>query len=321
MDNTMLLVGGLGLILAIVVAIFWMKKTNSADDVKRIEPKAQERSKAGSESKVKANTAKTAQLEALRDRLSDGKTVSAAPSDSSTKKVVPKKTVEAQSTGANVVGEKAVQTSSVHTNTEKLSPVSKTEESWQPENDSSSVNKFLMQKDVVDSQQPQVKNDVIGSLHEIHPIKTDEAPSGKTIINDQPVKSIPEPEKSTVKTGKPLILLVDDSKVIRVKTEKLLSAAGYEVALAIDGMDALSKLGSIRPEVIITDIEMPNLDGFGLVRSVKGNLQTSEIPIIVMTSHVNLHLDIAATEGINGFLPKPFNDQDLLDQVSYLVNG
>jgi CheY-like chemotaxis protein len=117
------------------------------------------------------------------------------------------------------------------------------------------------------------------------------------------------------------ILLVDDSKVVRVKTEKLLLGKGYVVITAVDGIDALSKLDTFKPHLIITDIEMPNLDGFGLVRNVRGNPRTAEIPVIVMTSHVNLHLDIAATEGINGFLPKPFNDQDLLDQVAFLCES
>lgn len=127
------------------------------------------------------------------------------------------------------------------------------------------------------------------------------------------------PAKPASASQKAHILLVDDSKVVRVKTEKLLTSMGYEVSTAVDGLDALSKLASLRPDLIITDIEMPNLDGFGLVKSVRQNRHTSEIPIIIMTSHVNLHLDVAANTGINGFLPKPFVDQDLLEQVAFLA--
>jgi len=64
---------------------------------------------------------------------------------------------------------------------------------------------------------------------------------------------------------------------------------------------------------------MPNLDGFGLVRAIKNNNKLSSIPIMVMTSHTHLHLEVAANEGINGFLPKPFQDQDLIDQVKFLT--
>lgn len=140
-------------------------------------------------------------------------------------------------------------------------------------------------------------------------------------VSHKEEESSKETVSSDKKVGaKTLIMLVDDSKVVRIRTEKLLSEEGYKIISAVDGIDALSKLDDVMPELIITDIEMPNLDGFGLVRNLRNNLKTSDIPIIVMTSHVNLHLDIAATEGINGFLPKPFNEDDLVEQVRFLVS-
>lgn len=117
------------------------------------------------------------------------------------------------------------------------------------------------------------------------------------------------------------LLLVDDSKVVRVKTEKLLLLAGYEVTTAVDGYDALEKLGGALPDIVITDIEMPNLDGFGLIKAMQESESLAGLPVIVMTSHIRLHLDIAATQGVVGFLPKPFDDQDLLDQVSHLLES
>lgn len=130
----------------------------------------------------------------------------------------------------------------------------------------------------------------------------------------------PEDSVSAIQTRGHL-LLVDDSKVVRVKTEKLLLLAGYEVTTAVDGHDALEKLEGALPDIVITDIEMPNLDGFGLIKAMQESARLSGLPVIVMTSHIRLHLDIAATQGVVGFLPKPFDDQDLLDQVSHLLES
>ena len=127
----------------------------------------------------------------------------------------------------------------------------------------------------------------------------------------------PSPSPQDVPPSKGHLLLVDDSKVVLMKTERLLSSAGYQVTTAVDGLDALKKMAGALPDIVITDIEMPNLDGFGLINAMQESDRLAGLPVIVMTSHIRLHLDIAATQGVAGFLPKPFDDQDLLDQVSH----
>lgn len=143
-----------------------------------------------------------------------------------------------------------------------------------------------------------------------------EAAQGQATADSSP----PDDPTSAIQT-RGRLLLVDDSKVVRVKTEKLLLLAGYEVTTAVDGHDALEKLGGALPDIVITDIEMPNLDGFGLIKAMQESERLAGLPVIVMTSHIRLHLDIAATQGVVGFLPKPFDDQDLLDQVSHLLES
>lgn len=265
-------------------------------DVRKIDAAHQDRPKAGVKSAPATPTvAKTAQLSALRDRLAD-----AQVSPTGLKKM-PAKAADAK-------------------------PVAPAEKSWRPEDAG------LMESSAVEA----TANFVAAPAAEpIRPVAKPLTPSVASTV-EAPVAHVPQivqPPISAPAGGdagappaiaaaaKIQILLVDDSKVVRVKTEKLLLNKGYAVTTAIDGIDALAKLETLKPAIIITDIEMPNLDGFGLVRNVRGNLRTAEIPVIVMTSHVNLHLDIAATEGINGFLPKPFNDQDLLDQVAFLCES
>lgn len=117
----------------------------------------------------------------------------------------------------------------------------------------------------------------------------------------------------------PRVLIVDDSKVVRIMLDRLLSEQGFRVTSAEDGVIALKKLEEGNFQLVITDIEMPNLDGFGLIRKIKENLQTSFIPIIAMTGHSEFHLDIGLCKDINGFIPKPWNDGDVLRHAQLLT--
>jgi CheY-like chemotaxis protein len=117
----------------------------------------------------------------------------------------------------------------------------------------------------------------------------------------------------------PRVLIVDDSKVVRIMLERLLSEQGFRVTSAEDGVIALKKLEEGNFQLVITDIEMPNLDGFGLISRIKENLKTSLIPIIAMTGHSEFHLDIGLCKDINGFIPKPWNDGDVLRHAQLLT--
>jgi chemosensory pili system protein ChpA (sensor histidine kinase/response regulator) len=117
----------------------------------------------------------------------------------------------------------------------------------------------------------------------------------------------------------PRVLIVDDSKVVRIMLERLLSEQGFRVTSAEDGVIALKKLQEGNFQLVITDIEMPNLDGFGLIAKIKENLKTSFIPIIAMTGHSEFHLDIGLCKDINGFIPKPWNDGDVLRHAQLLT--
>ncbi|HEV8314875.1 MAG TPA: Hpt domain-containing protein, partial [Burkholderiaceae bacterium] len=115
----------------------------------------------------------------------------------------------------------------------------------------------------------------------------------------------------------PLVLVVDDSLTVRRVTQRLLVREGYRVSLAKDGLEALERLAEERPAVLLSDIEMPRMDGFDLVRNVRGDKQLSDLPVIMITSRIaQKHRDVASELGVDHYLGKPYSEEDLLALVS-----
>ncbi|MBO9688341.1 MAG: response regulator [Mitsuaria chitosanitabida] len=115
------------------------------------------------------------------------------------------------------------------------------------------------------------------------------------------------------------LLVVDDSAVVRAKLLKLFSEAGHEVVAARDGVEALELLGQTRFGVLITDLEMPNMDGFELIRAVQGALETEDLPIIAISGHEELHARLHQVQGLYGMFQKPWNDRELIKRVEALA--
>jgi CheY-like chemotaxis protein len=112
------------------------------------------------------------------------------------------------------------------------------------------------------------------------------------------------------------VLVADDSAVARAKLRKLFEGAGYEVALAEDGEQALELIASQPFSVLITDLEMPKLDGFQVIASVQGSLETEDMPIIAITGHEELSARVNDCQGLYGIFKKPWNDRELLKRVA-----
>ena len=114
----------------------------------------------------------------------------------------------------------------------------------------------------------------------------------------------------------PLVLVVDDSITVRRVTQRLLLREGYRVALAADGLQALERLQDERPAVVLSDIEMPRMDGFDLARNIRGDTALHDLPIIMITSRIaQKHRDHAIELGVNHYLGKPYSDEELLSLV------
>jgi chemosensory pili system protein ChpA (sensor histidine kinase/response regulator) len=117
--------------------------------------------------------------------------------------------------------------------------------------------------------------------------------------------------------GTPLVLVVDDSLTVRKITSRLLERAGYRVATAKDGMDALERMQEEMPAVALVDIEMPRMDGFELTRAMRGDAAMKSIPIVMITSRLaDKHRDHAMALGVNVYLGKPFNEEELLAHLA-----
>jgi chemosensory pili system protein ChpA (sensor histidine kinase/response regulator) len=111
----------------------------------------------------------------------------------------------------------------------------------------------------------------------------------------------------------PLVMVVDDSLTVRRVTQRLLVREGYRVVLAKDGMEALERLSEEIPQIVLSDIEMPRMDGFDLVRNIRGDARLRDLPVIMITSRIaQKHRDYAAELGVDHYLGKPYSEEDLL---------
>jgi chemosensory pili system protein ChpA (sensor histidine kinase/response regulator) len=120
----------------------------------------------------------------------------------------------------------------------------------------------------------------------------------------------------------PLIMVVDDSLTVRRVTQRLLSREGYRVVTAKDGLDALEQLSGERPLVMLSDIEMPRMDGFDLVRNVRANARLQSLPVVMISSRTaQKHRDYAAELGVNHYLGKPYSEEELLAIVAAYVRA
>jgi chemosensory pili system protein ChpA (sensor histidine kinase/response regulator) len=114
----------------------------------------------------------------------------------------------------------------------------------------------------------------------------------------------------------PLILVVDDSITVRRVTQRLLQREGYRVALAADGLQALERLAEELPSVVLSDIEMPRMDGFDLVRNIKADPRLAGLPIITITSRIaEKHREHAKALGVDHYLGKPYSEEELLSLI------
>jgi len=120
------------------------------------------------------------------------------------------------------------------------------------------------------------------------------------------VEEVPQPKL-------PLVLVVDDSLTVRRVTQRLLVREGFRVVVAKDGLDALEQLELERPAVMLTDIEMPRMDGFDLLRNVRHDPRWHGLPVIMITSRIaQKHRDLAHQLGADHYLGKPYDEDQLI---------
>ncbi len=116
------------------------------------------------------------------------------------------------------------------------------------------------------------------------------------------------------------ILAVDDSVSIRQMVSHTLKDAGYDVETANDGRDALLKVNTTKFDVVISDVNMPNMGGFELVKALREKPQYKFIPILMLTTETSEDKkQQGKSVGATGWLVKPFNPETLLKTLKRVI--
>jgi DNA-binding response OmpR family regulator/nitrogen-specific signal transduction histidine kinase len=125
------------------------------------------------------------------------------------------------------------------------------------------------------------------------------------------------PTASGITGERPRVLLADDNADLRDYISRLLVTRGYDVRSVADGEAAVAALRSQRPDILLTDVMMPRLDGFGLLRAVRGDASLRDLPVVMLSARAG---DDAKVEGLDAgaddYLTKPFSARELLARVA-----
>ena len=113
--------------------------------------------------------------------------------------------------------------------------------------------------------------------------------------------------------GKKILVVDDEPQLLRMLKTRL-AANGYDVVTAEDGTSGLERWQTEKPDLILLDIMMPQMDGYTFIQESKGRSDLNPVPIIIITAREGME-DLFQMEGINDYIVKPFNDADLLKKI------
>jgi len=120
---------------------------------------------------------------------------------------------------------------------------------------------------------------------------------------------------------KPVILVVDDFEIVRFATRTTLELAGYKVIQAIHGKDALQQFSRETVDLVITDLNMPEMNGVELTKAIRQDTNHKNVPIVMLTTEDNLEKQQdAKAAGISGWIQKPYTNDRLLKVVKRFVH-
>jgi CheY-like chemotaxis protein len=119
----------------------------------------------------------------------------------------------------------------------------------------------------------------------------------------------------------PFVLVVEDDPSVRGLLQTLLTAEGYEVGTASDGLAGLVKASAQHPSLILLDLMMPDLGGIRVLEEMRGDPQLRDIPVVVVTGKVDAVPGLREVLGETNVFAKPFAVAELLDRVSTITGG
>lgn len=118
------------------------------------------------------------------------------------------------------------------------------------------------------------------------------------------------------------ILAIDDSRTIRTLLTMALEKSGFTVTTAVDGVDGIEKFHNVHADLVITDINMPNKDGFGVIQDIRSSPNNRAVPVLVLTTESGAALkDRARSAGATGWIVKPFDDASLVAVIKRLTGA
>ncbi len=118
------------------------------------------------------------------------------------------------------------------------------------------------------------------------------------------------------------VLAIDDSRTMRHLVSAALGNAGYDVTTADDGVLGVEAFKADRFSAVITDINMPNLDGFGVIEAIRKGTSNKKVPILVLTTESSDDFKARARDlGATGWIVKPFDEKGLVDVLDLVTGG
>ena len=118
------------------------------------------------------------------------------------------------------------------------------------------------------------------------------------------------------------ILVVDDEPVVVKTLSKAIRRQGFDVVSAVDGEEALEKIRSTKPDLVILDIQMPKLDGTEVLQRIKGSPETASLPVIMLTGKAGDEDILKGYKyGANYYIPKPFKMDEVLKGIAMMFRS
>lgn len=128
--------------------------------------------------------------------------------------------------------------------------------------------------------------------------------------------ALPSKINTRAESSVPSVLVVDDAITVRAALLRLIEDAGYRAQAARDGVEAVQALANFRPDIVLTDLEMPNMNGVELTAHIRGRQDLRDLPVFMITSRSQeKHRAMARSAGVSSYFTKPYNDAELLDAI------
>jgi CheY-like chemotaxis protein len=145
-------------------------------------------------------------------------------------------------------------------------------------------------------------------------------PGRSTVLSGDALELVDDGEGVEKSAGRQTVLLVEDEGALRAVMRDILERDGFTVVEAADGIEALEEIDHNAPDIVLLDLNLPRLDGFGVLTRLRSRLQTSNIPVVVLTARGDEDNEVRVFEnGADDFMTKPFRARALTARIKALL--